>query len=796
MEILRDYQLKSVESLRDVLRSGKRRPILVSPTGSGKSVTLGNVISLVNGNGKNVLWLVHRRNLTFQMRDTLKKFFGIDVGIIMAGVETDLENNVQLCTYQTFSRRMNLGYFNKNKVLIDPDIIIVDECFAGDTLISTPMGEKRIDIMRCGDIVYNQFGVGVVKSIFSTMAKTDLYLLEIENGKTIKCTGDHPVFTKDGWKEVRKLDKGEDLFSIKGMSLLWKSVLPSEKGEYFFKNRKTNQENSIRMCMEKAEILLDILCKEDGKSYERQSGSPAHEGYIEKDKTSSYKKRGERAVATFATISNSSCFRGRLGIRGECTNQKRERIWLSDLLQDRCSQSRENDRDRNRREFSCYDCKEKGRCEKDRISHFPRVVNISNIQRKGITPVFNLRVSGHPSYFANGIAVHNCHRSISKSYQDILERYKDKITIGTTATPMRFDGRGMGEVYDSIVDVTSVKELTDKGYLVPVRYFVPSQVDLEGVRTSMGDYMVKDLEGKMVKTKLIGDIVENWLKLAENRKTIVYAVNVKHSKAICEAFMSQGVDAEHLDARSSDDERDAVFENVQNGRTTVVCNVALYTEGLDIPSVSAIVIARPTKSMGLYRQMAGRGLRPAKGKNDVILLDHGNVIETHGLLDWEIEWSLDGKKKAWNKPKREKTEKLVKCRACHQVFMGSNVCPDCGTKVKSFGKKIMTVEAELEEIEGKQKFSMAEKRQWYGMFKWQARSKGYQDGWVSHKFKEKFGVWPNSLKDTAAIEPNDEFRNWMKYQIIKWVKRKKKEEAKEKLQRGGELAESYRLQSS
>jgi len=511
--ILRDYQIKSVDSLREILKSGKRRPILVCATGSGKSVIMSKIISLVLDNDKKVLWMVHRRNLTFQMRDTLKEFFGIDSGIIMAGVDTDLENNVQLCTIQTYSRRINLGYFGVHKFLMDPDIVIIDEC----------------------------------------------------------------------------------------------------------------------------------------------------------------------------------------------------------------------------------------------------------------------------------------HRSISKSYQDILSIYHDKIIIGTTATPMRFDGRGMGEVYDSIVDVTSLKELTDRDYLVPVRYFVPNQINLKGVRTAMGEYMVKDLEGKMIKTKLIGDIVENWLRLAENRKTIVYAVNVKHSKAICEAFVSQGITAEHLDARSSDDERDAVFQRVQDGRTTIVCNVALYTEGLDIPSVSTIVIARPTKSMGLYRQMAGRGLRPAEGKKDVILLDHGNVIETHGLLDWEMEWTLDGKKRAWSKPSKRLTERLVKCRVCHKVFMGANVCPDCGTPVKSFGKKILTVEADLEEITKKEKFSMGEKRQWYGMFLRWAKYKKYLNGWVSHKYRGRFGVWPRGMDDVSPIEPTQEFHNYIKHLNIKFAKSRNKEKTQAALERGGELASEHEL---
>jgi DNA repair protein RadD len=515
---LREYQTRAVEMLRETLKKGKRKPVMVLPTGGGKSIIFGQVISNIVENGKKVLWIVHRRNLVTQMKDTLERHFNINPGIIMAGVEADTSLPVQLCTIQTFARRMDLDDLEYNRFMVPADVVLIDEG----------------------------------------------------------------------------------------------------------------------------------------------------------------------------------------------------------------------------------------------------------------------------------------HRSISPSYQKVLTEYREQIVIATTATPIRADGRGLGEFYDSLVVGSSVKDLTDQGYLSPARYFTsPNSIDLEGARTKMGDYLVKDLDGKMNKTKLVGDIVENWLRLAESRKTIVYAVNVKHSKAIAEEFQKNGVAAEHLDAHSSDDARDDVFRRMENGDLTVICNVALYQEGLDVPDVSCIVMARPTKSLGLYRQSCGRGLRPAPGKRDTLILDHGNVIEEHGLLDWETEWTLDGEKRAWSKPKRETVSKLVKCRACHQVFMGSSVCPDCGTPVKSFGKKIVTVEAELEELGKKEKHTMAEKRHWYAMFKYHARQKGYKDGWCYHKYKEKFKVEPKGMKDLAPLPPTDEFNNYIRHLNIRFAKSKRKKELDEKTrqatQRGQELAEQYSL---
>jgi len=295
----------------------------------------------------------------------------------------------------------------------------------------------------------------------------------------------------------------------------------------------------------------------------------------------------------------------------------------------------------------------------------------------------------------------------------------------------------------------------------------------------MGDYQVKALEEKVNKTKLIGDIVDNWLENGENRQTLVFCVNVKHSIAIKEAFERAGISAGHLDARSSDEERADAFDAMERGEITVLCNVALYQEGLDVPGVSCIIMARPTKSMGLWRQCGGRGLRIDEGKEDCLMFDHGNVLYENGLLSDEIEWTLDGKKKAWREKPKPREKEPVKCRVCNLVFEGANVCPDCGTPCKTFSKKIDTLDAELKEIDAKTVvYSMADKRRWYGMFReyWNAvgRAKGWKEGWIAAKYRDKFGKWPRGMDGVAPIEPSQEFRNWMTHQNIKWHKRKKK----------------------
>ena len=374
---------------------------------------------------------------------------------------------------------------------------------------------------------------------------------------------------------------------------------------------------------------------------------------------------------------------------------------------------------------------------------------------------------------ADLVLIDECHRSISQGYLDILSLYSGKVVVGCTATPMRSDSKPMGKIYDKIVDVIGVQELTDNGYLAKARYFC-APVDIEGVKVSRGDYDVKELDKKTNTKKLVGDIVQNWLRIAENRPTIVFCVTVRHSIHICEEFIKNGVQAIHLDARSTDEEREDAFRQMVNGDATVLCNVALYQEGMDCPNISAVVMARPTKSLGLYRQCCGRGLRVSKDYPDCLILDHGGVVENHGLLTDEIEWTLDGKDKAYKKPKKKKTEqKVVKCSACHAVFEGLETCPDCGTKLKTFGVKVETKEADLAELNGNKKATTAEKRRYLGMLKHWVDTKGYSPKMVTAKYKTRYGVWiHHSLENTAPIQPDIPFMNLMRHDQIAYAKRK------------------------
>ena len=201
-----------------------------------------------------------------------------------------------------------------------------------------------------------------------------------------------------------------------------------------------------------------------------------------------------------------------------------------------------------------------------------------------------------------------------------------------TATPCRSDGRGLGNYFTKIIEGPQIPELIASEWLVPTIDYVPVDPDLRGVQTRQGDYVVSQLADRMNRDDLVGDVVSNWHRFGERRKTLVLCVDVAHSVHVKNEFVNSGVRAEHVDGSTPKPDRDAALARLASGEIELITNCMVLTEGFDSPSVACIVLARPTKQLGLFRQMAGRGLRPAPGKNNLILIDHSGAVFRHGLL--------------------------------------------------------------------------------------------------------------------------------------------------------------------
>jgi DNA repair protein RadD len=397
-----------------------------------------------------------------------------------------------------------------------------------------------------------------------------------------------------------------------------------------------------------------------------------------------------------------------------------------------------------------------------------------------------MRSSSMPMPAATFVVIDEAHHARAKTYQAVIDQYPDALIIGLTATPVRGDGRGLGNIFDTMIEAPQIPDLIEQGHLVGTKVYAPVDKDIaKGVRTEKGDYVVSALSARMNTDQLVGDVVADWLKHGERRKSVVFAVDVAHSVAIKSRFIEAGVRCEHLDGQTPKLERDAILARLKTGETEVVSNCQVLTEGWDQPEVSCCILARPTRQMGLFRQMIGRVLRPADGKTDAIILDHAGAVYRHGLPEDRIEWPLKTDKRAENptQAKRERGEasKLAECPECRVIMAAPPPCVHCGWMPAPCARDRDFMEGELGLVvngraNGAQ-YDHTTRRHWHGMLKQIAEEHGYKPGWIAHKYKEKFGVWPAWGLSPEPIEPTPEVRAWVRSRQIAYAKAQEKRAA-------------------
>lgn len=390
---------------------------------------------------------------------------------------------------------------------------------------------------------------------------------------------------------------------------------------------------------------------------------------------------------------------------------------------------------------------------------------------------------------AHLVIVDEAHIGVGGQAQKILDAYLERGAkiVGLTATPARTDGRALGLVYDDMVLGPSVAELTERGCLVPARYFSGDKPDTSGVQVKGGDYVAGQLEQAVDDPKLVGDVVSNWARIAYDRPTFVFAAGVAHSRHLCDRFRAVGINAEHIDGDTDNDERAAIQERLRQDETQVICNCQVMTYGVDFPPVSCIVLARPTKSVATYLQMVGRGLRPSPdtGKQDCVVIDHAGAVSEIGFVDEPMPWSLDGREKVQDRLTQQRRERKepreITCPHCSTVFRARQHCPSCGAEMRREHRQaIEELEADLEEIDRQtrqrksREWTISDKARFYSELLGYARHKGYKDGWAAHVYKERLGVWPNDkrIKHVSPRPAGPDTLGWIKHRQIKRAKRK------------------------
>lgn len=286
--------------------------------------------------------------------------------------------------------------------------------------------------------------------------------------------------------------------------------------------------------------------------------------------------------------------------------------------------------------------------------------------------------------------------------------------IGLSATPF---STGMGKIFSNLINATTMHELTMSGVLVPMRIFSCTKPDMTGAKTIGGEWSDKEAEERGM--KIIGDVVKEWQRFADNRKTIVFGATIAHCKEIARQFVDEGVMAAVFTSETTKKEREMLLKEYRkpDSMLKVLISVEALAKGFDVPDVGCVCDARPLrKSLSTAIQMWGRGLRSAEGKEDCYLLDFsGNIIrfaEDYSEIFFNGLDALDEGEKLDKKIRKDEDYELKGCPRCgYKPF--AKRCMGCGYERVS-EKVTSALPGHMQEIfigEGKNKKKLANNAQ-------------------------------------------------------------------------------------
>lgn len=429
----------------------------------------------------------------------------------------------------------------------------------------------------------------------------------------------------------------------------------------------------------------------------------------------------------------------------------------------------------------------------------------ARVQVCSVDTLYRRAISGRqiPLPPASVVIFDESHLCTADTRLEILDRYPQAIRFGFTATPARKSGKSLGVAFETLILGRKPRELIDAGMLVPLRIFntpVVTDKELKSVpKDNDNDYQNTSLAALLNRPKLIGDILENWLKIANGKRTLLFAVNKAHAASLLERFQQNGIAAEMLTDDDGEEAREEVIARLESGVTKVVINCFLMSYGTDIPSVECVVLGRPTRSLVMFLQMVGRGMRPCPetGKVDCILIDHGHCVENLGLPTGDFEWTLNPavnvNREAIEQARKNTPEATRTCKECNALWLTSeqgNACPECGWKPAPRSKPVTVQKAELTELaDAAEPVHAGDPR----VVRFYQEALGYRqrhspERWLTEPKKVRWACWcrvkerfefpdtkpiPSMYWNLPALPCGIEVSGWMKSRDIKWARRRR-----------------------
>ena len=373
------------------------------------------------------------------------------------------------------------------------------------------------------------------------------------------------------------------------------------------------------------------------------------------------------------------------------------------------------------------------------------------------------------------LIVDECH-IMRKQIVEYIKNNPGMRVVGLTATPFT---KGMGLIYENVVCGSTTGALVGNKWLAPLRVFIAKPIDMTGAKKVAGEWSQDEASERGM--KITGDIVQEWARKTHEifgrpRKTIVFCAGVAHGRDLVDQFKRKGYNFVSISYKDTDEDKRQAIEDFAKPDTEIHGLIAtdILTRGFDVPDVMIGVSARPfSKSLSSHIQQLGRVMRPYPEKNFAVWLDHsGNYLRFRD--DWDEVYevgvsTLDDKVEGTRPEPTEQKKKEAKCPSCGFLWDKQDLtCPSCG-HARPVRSGIDSIAGVLEELKGGKKTQKDDKQMFYSQLIWIAKERNYNRGWISHKYKEKFGVWPRDLAEVPS-PPSMPVLNWVRSRNIAWAK--------------------------
>lgn len=273
--------------------------------------------------------------------------------------------------------------------------------------------------------------------------------------------------------------------------------------------------------------------------------------------------------------------------------------------------------------------------------HLERMVQVASIQTFMSKSNYE-KVRQIPFDF---IIIDEAHHSLANSYRMLWKMYPNSKKIGVSATPCRINHEGFTELFSELVVSYPIKWFIQEGYLsnytyISIKTKSSTQKMVDGIKRLGvdGDYLNEELSKLFDRDSIRSNLYKSYCKYCKGKKGIVYAIDRKHAVNIVGLYATNGVNCVMIDGTTPVEERQAIISEFRQSKDMVIVNVNIFSEGFDCPDIEFIQLARPTKSLSMYLQQVGRGLRPIESKEFAIILDNVGLYNRFGTPMADRDW--------------------------------------------------------------------------------------------------------------------------------------------------------------